>query len=388
MTFALSQNQNAVKYWAPIAYSRLFIYLTANILRTTIRKLFGRTPKGQALHHGIMVQLLRLIMGGSVLNIAQSRTMMSVSNSVVHLKSGTFLQSSKDKWATPVKGQGWNGFWIPFKDQVDKQQLKKDMEKKYSVNDIGSGCDIVMFAIHGGGMVMGDALLFLSSYMAWMKVLQQKHNLKIGILSVEYSLSPEVPFPGALNECVAAYKHLIEYQGVDPRRVIMCGDSAGGNLCLTTALKIRDSYPSVGLPAAQVLFSPWVMCPKPLKTSPDDYISLTGGQLFVEAYTHNQAKIHTSPYASPIQAATLAGLPRMQIFIGGVETLRPSIERFIVKARAEGVEVEEHLKEGKSHDYALIQEISGSKVVREAQELIGKFVARVRDEYIGATVAI
>ncbi|KAF9341594.1 Alpha/Beta hydrolase protein [Linnemannia elongata] len=383
MTFALSQNQNAVKYWTPIAFSRLFIYLTANILRTTIRKIFGRTPKGQALHEGIMVQLLRLMMGGSVLNVAQSRTMMNFSNSIVHLKTGTFLQSSKDKWATPVKGQGWKGFWIPFKDQVNKDQLKKDLSKKHTVADIGSGCDIVMFAIHGGGMVMGDALMFLSSYRAWMKVLQQKHNLKIGVLSVEYTLSPEAPFPGALNECVAAYKYLIEHQGVDPRRVVMCGDSAGGNLCLTTALKIRDDYPSVGVPAAQVLFSPWVMCPKPLKDNLDDYISVTGGTLFVEAYTQNQAKVHTSPYASPIQSATLAGMPRMQIFIGGVETLRPSIERFIVKATAEGVEIETHLKEGKSHDYPLIEEISGAKVVREAHELIAKFVARVRDDYIG-----
>lgn len=74
---------------------------------------------------------------------------MNFSNSIVHLKTGTFLQSSKDKWATPVKGQGWKGFWIPFKDQVNKDQLKKDLSKKHSVTDIGSGCDIVMFAIHG-----------------------------------------------------------------------------------------------------------------------------------------------------------------------------------------------------------------------------------------------
>lgn len=80
-------------------------------------------------------------------------------------------------------------------------------------------------------------------------------------------------------------------------------------------------------------------------------------------------------------------MPRMQIFIGGVETLRPSIERFIVKATAEGVEIESHLKEGKSHDYPLIEEISGAKVVREAHELIAKFIARVRDDYIGVVKA-
>ncbi|KAF9933850.1 hypothetical protein FBU30_004246 [Linnemannia zychae] len=387
MTFVLSRNQNAIKYWTPIAYSRMFIYLTGYILRTTVRKVFGRLPKGQTLQEGIMIQLLKILMGGSILNVAQSRALMNFTTGVIHLKTGTYLQSSKDKWATPVKGQGWKGFWIPFKDQVNKDQLKKDLAKKWTVDDIGSGCDIVMFAIHGGGMVLGDALMFLSNYRAWMKVLQQKYNLKIGVLSVEYSLSPETSFPGALNECVAAYRHLIEHQGIDPRRVVMCGDSAGGNLCLTTALKIRDEYPSVGLPAGQVLFSPYVMCPKPLKNNPDDYITNFGGLLYVEAYTHRQAKIQANPYASPIQAATLAGMPRMQIFIGGVETLRPSIERFITKARAEGVEIEEHLKEGMAHDYVLIEEIAGGKAVREGYDQIASFVARIRDEYIGVIEA-
>lgn len=51
----------------------------------------------------------------------------------------------------------------------------------------------------GGGMVMGDALMFLNSYRAWMKILQQKHNLKIGVLSVEYSTSFSLfPFCGHL----------------------------------------------------------------------------------------------------------------------------------------------------------------------------------------------
>ncbi|KAG0330844.1 hypothetical protein BG004_001957 [Podila humilis] len=197
-------------------------------------------------------------------------------------------------------------------------------------------------------------------------------------------LSPEVAFPGALNECVAAYRHLVQVQGVNPGRIVMCGDSAGGNLCLTTALKIRDAYPDVGMPAGQVLFSPWVMCPKPLKDNDDDYITNFGGRLFVEAYTQNLASVQSSIYASPIQAPTLLGMPRMLIFIGGVEILRPSIEGFIFKARAEGVEIEYEVAEGQAHDYCLIEEICGPKIKRAAEAKIGRFVAQIRNDYIAA----
>ncbi|KAF9955169.1 hypothetical protein BGZ72_003976 [Mortierella alpina] len=379
----VSVNQNAFKFWRPIAYSRLVLYICANILHSTGRYILGRTPKGQGLLEGYTIQILRLIMSIKVVNIAQARTLMSIANGISHLRKGTFTQSSKDQWATKVKGKGWEGFWIPFKDQLNKTQMKQDLAKKVSAADIGAGCDIVMFAIHGGGMVMGDALMFLGNYRSWMKEMQKNHNLKIGVLSVEYTLSPEAPYPGALNECVAAYRHLIEHQGIDPRRIVMCGDSAGGNLCLATALKIRDAYPHIGLPAGQVLFSPWVMCPKPVKDSPDDYITTVGGHLCLEAYTQNLAKVQTSHYASPIRAPTLAGMPRMLIFIGGVEMLRPSIESFVFKATAEGVDVTTILKENQAHDYALIEEIAGRKNVHEADTAIGKFVAHIRDEYIG-----
>ncbi|KAI7821384.1 Alpha/Beta hydrolase protein [Gamsiella multidivaricata] len=383
---ATTQNQNALKYWSPIAYTRFMLYITAYVLRTTVRHLFGRTPKGQKLLEGYTIQVLKLVMGTSVLNIAQSRKMMDVSNAVVHLRNGTFRQKSKDQWATKVKGSGWEGFWIPFKDQSSKEALKRDLQKNPTPADVGTDCDIIMFAIHGGGMVMGDALMFLGNYRAWMKELHTKYNIKAAFLSVEYSMSPEVPYPGALNECVAAYRHLLETQRVDPRRIVMCGDSAGGNLCLATALKIRDEYPHLGLPAGQVLFSPWVMCPQPLKDSPDDYISNRGGRTFMECYTQMLAKVQTSPYAAPIRAQTLAGMPRMLVFIGGIETLRPSIERFVEKATAEGVDLEVHLAEGRSHDYALIEEISGRKIVREADETVARFVASTRDRHIGLAV--
>ncbi|KAF9897348.1 hypothetical protein BX616_005755, partial [Lobosporangium transversale] len=66
----------------------------------------------------------------------------------VHLANGTFRQSSKDQWALKVRGQGWEGFWIPFRNHASKQQLKSDLQRKITEADIGKDCDIVMFAIH------------------------------------------------------------------------------------------------------------------------------------------------------------------------------------------------------------------------------------------------
>ncbi|KAG0286278.1 hypothetical protein BGZ98_005152, partial [Dissophora globulifera] len=157
------------------------------------------------------------------------------------------------------------------------------------------------------------------------------------------------------------------------------GDSAGANLCLTSALKLRDDSPHINLPAGQVLISPWVMCPKPVKTSPHDYITTNGLRLFMDAYTQGQTEALTSPYVSPIGAPTLKGMPRMMIFIGGVETLRPSIEDFIQKATADGVDVQYEVKQGKVHDYALIEEVAGAKTVQEATQSIGRFVAQIQE---------
>ncbi|KAF9197161.1 hypothetical protein BGZ49_002557, partial [Haplosporangium sp. Z 27] len=195
-------------------------------------------------------------------------------------------------------------------------------------------------------------------------------------------LSPENPFPGALDECVAAYRYLVEQQNIDPRKIVFCGDSAGANLCLTTSLKIRDEYPHIGLPGAHVLFSPYVMSPDPIKDSMDDYITNNGCRIYTEAYTQNLPKYLTSQFTMPTRANSLAGLPHMLVFVGGVETLRPSIEKFIEKARSDGLDLEVHVKDGMAHDYALVQDVSGPKIIKEANEIIGKFMAAARNRYV------
>ncbi|KAF9161632.1 hypothetical protein DFQ26_004360 [Actinomortierella ambigua] len=382
-----STKESSFKYWqvaiivamGPIAYTRLIIYAHAALLQSTIRWILGKTPKGVSLLSSCAIGLLRLCMGVRFVSIHQGRNMLTLCNFVVALRYGVATEKRRAQWAHPVAAPGWKGYWIPYREAKVQGPIRKA-----GVEDIGSHCDIVMFFIHGGGMVMGDARMWLPNCMAWIKLLREKYNIKIGILSVEYTLSPEARWPTALDECVAAYRFLVERQGIDPRRIIMSGDSAGATLCLTTALKVRDNHPGVPLPAGQILYSPWVMCHQPMKDEENDYITTEGGMAFSDAYTQGIANVRTNPYASPISAPSVAGLPKTLIYIGGAESLRPSIERFVKKAEADGVDVTVELKEGQAHDYALIEEISSRKILDEADLVMAKFVAKIRADYISS----
>src|SRR5205823_2941001 len=73
--------------------------------------------------------------------------------------------------------------------------------------------------------------------------------------ALDYRLAPEHPFPAAIEDAVAAYRWLIA-SGVDPGRVVIGGDSAGGGLTIATLVSLRDAGDV--LPAAAVLISPWV----------------------------------------------------------------------------------------------------------------------------------
>lgn len=74
----------------------------------------------------------------------------------------------------------------------------------------------------------------------------------------DYRLAPEHPFPAAADDAVAAWRELLE-QGVDPARAALVGDSAGGWLALTAALRLRDAGDR--LPAVLGLISPWLPGP-------------------------------------------------------------------------------------------------------------------------------
>jgi len=109
-----------------------------------------------------------------------------------------------------------------------------------------SAADRVVLYLHGGGFALGSAATHrnLAARLA--------ARADVTVLVIDYRLAPEHPFPAALDDCVTAYRWLFDC-GVAPRHIAVAGDSAGGNLTITTLLKLRD----MGLPppAAAVCFS-------------------------------------------------------------------------------------------------------------------------------------
>lgn len=107
--------------------------------------------------------------------------------------------------------------------------------------------DITMLYFHGGGYAF-----YLDVTRHFIALLAQ--TLGIRIFAANYRLTPEHPHPAQLDDGVAAYKFLLE-QGHDPRRLIICGDSAGGHLVLMSLLRFREE--GLPQPVLAVGLSPW-----------------------------------------------------------------------------------------------------------------------------------
>ncbi|GJN91644.1 hypothetical protein Rhopal_004667-T1 [Rhodotorula paludigena] len=113
----------------------------------------------------------------------------------------------------------------------------------------------VVLAIHGGAHFFGST----NTHRYWYWRLARKTGGRV--FSIDYRLSPQFPFPCALHDCLAAYLYLIKpppeakHRAVDPSRLTICGDSAGGNLALALLCLLRDT--GLPQPAGAMLISPW-----------------------------------------------------------------------------------------------------------------------------------
>jgi acetyl esterase/lipase len=193
------------------------------------------------------------------------------------------------------------------------------------------------------------------------------------VVSVDYRLAPENPFPAGLEDCYAALSwfstHAAEL-GVDPERIAIHGGSAGGGLCAALALLARDrSGPSI---AFQYLGIPEL----------DDRLTTSSMTTFVDTPMLNRpTAIHSwdaylgpgrrstdnvPPYAAPARATDLTGLPPAYISAMEFDPLRDEDIAYATALLAAGVPVELHLFPGTYHGSSVIANAEGGTQQNES----------------------
>jgi len=166
--------------------------------------------------------------------------------------------------------------------------------------------DRAVLYLHGGGYNQGS----LISHRALVTRIARASGIRV--LSLEYRLAPEHPFPAALDDAVAAYQWVLA-QGFAPAHLVVAGDSAGGGLAVAMLVALRDQ--GIALPAGAALLSPWTDLSDPGGTwerdAPADLL-LTPEGLHTMARDYLGDRNLTTPLASPIYAdpACIATTPR------------------------------------------------------------------------------
>ena len=194
---------------------------------------------------------------------------------------------------------------------------------------------------HGGAYMLGSNVAYRNF------AGRLAHACSARVLLVDYRLAPEQPFPAAVEDGFNAYRWMVE-SGMDPREIVIGGDSAGGGLTLATLVSSRDE--GLALPRGAVLYSPWtdLECAgnshQPGVVD-DPFFTAEGVRALGMAYAGDQVR---NPLASPLHA-DLSGLPALLIFAGTREILLDDATRLASRARESGVGVQLEIGEGLMH---------------------------------------
>ena len=196
----------------------------------------------------------------------------------------------------------------------------------------GTTTDGVILYFHGGFFCIGSAAtsVGLAADLA--------RQARMPVMTVDYRLAPEHPYPAAPNDAMAAYQGLLD-TGQDIKQVALAGESAGAGLAVATLAAIsREGLPQ---PAAAVLMSPWVDLAgtgESIKTKADVDPVITADAIRVRAREYLGGTDPRDPAVSPIYGS-LAGLPPLLIQAGSHEALLDDAIRLAARTASDDVAV-------------------------------------------------
>jgi acetyl esterase/lipase len=225
----------------------------------------------------------------------------------------------------------------------------------------GPGAECSVLYLHGGGHVVGSAF----GYQAHAGALAAA--AETGVLLPDYRLAPEHPFPASLDDAVRAYGWLVEQAG-GPERVVVAGDSSGGGLVMSLLLALKRD--GVALPAAAVVFCPWVDLT--VRRSPSIAAPLAGeedARRCAAAYLAGHPA--DDPIVDPVHA-DLTGLPPLLVQAATGDARLDDAKALAQRAEDHGVAVRLQLYPVEAHAFQLFW--SFLPEAADAMEAAGAFI--------------
>lgn len=220
--------------------------------------------------------------------------------------------------------------------------------------------------VHGGAFALGSSRAYRQHLVRLARICNAK------VLSIDYSLAPEYPYPHAVNQLCAVWKELVEQRDFKPAKLVLAGDSAGANIILAAMHRLRDDR--LPLPACLVLLSAGLDATfdgesyKQNKTK-DPMFTMDTLDFYMRAYVQNHDK--KDPMVSPV-FADLHGFPPMLIHVGSDELMLSSSIKLHENAKEDGVDTVLYVGEGMWHNWHLFAGFvpEAKKAMRE----IGKYI--------------
>lgn len=204
--------------------------------------------------------------------------------------------------------------------------------------------DGVILYLHGGGYTCGG----LEYALGFGTTLADECGAKV--FCAAYRLAPENPFPAAVEDAARAYRYLLK-KGYAPKKICLCGESAGGGLCFALCLYLRQQ--GLPLPGSIVAISPWTdltFSGRSFETNLECDVSLSREQLgfYAQCYSGDVE----NPLVSPL-FGDLKKFPPSLIFVGGDEILRSDSENMYRNLRKAGNISQLSVHPGRWHAYLL-----------------------------------
>lgn len=246
---------------------------------------------------------------------------------------------------------------------VEKEHLKMEY-----LRPIGVVTDRVILQLHGGGYIGPMKNIYRRFAVRYSKL-----SFGGDVLTPDYRVAPENPYPAALEDAVAAYEWLLKEKGYSPEHIVVAGDSAGGGLSLALGLYLKDH--GIPMPSGFITMSPWT----DLTNSGESYVTnyeidplfgnSTDNMLYNSSYVGEANP--ENPYISPL-FGEFYGFPPVLMQVGSYEVLLNDTIAVGNKLRKAGVKRRISVYQGMFHVFQMGLDLIPES--RDAWEEVGEFL--------------